>query len=204
MRELYVLKKNEPWTVAAEDAYCLVAVGGRIPVEEHIALLEWVIPKLQQSDRKQEDRIRVVFEGAFCEQPPLDMIRTIGRSCYVVDDDFLIGLRWLTEDVATDGDPLYSLAEAYIERSSYSPVQHDDRKVKEVMLLKRANAAKAEAVVLTAAKMCEPGLEEQVAYVHALDENRIPYFLSEFEENMTNFGTLELQVETFAENLLFA
>ncbi len=72
------------------------------------------------------------------------------------------------------------------------------------MLLKRANAAKAEAVVLTAAKMCEPGLEEQVAYVHALDENRIPYFLSEFEENMTNFGTLELQVETFAENLLFA
>jgi benzoyl-CoA reductase subunit C len=204
VRELYVLKKNEPWKVAAEDAYCLVAVGGRIPVEEHIALLEWVIPKLQQSDRKQEDRIRVVFEGAFCEQPPLDMIRTIGRSCYVVDDDFLIGLRWLTEDVATDGDPLYSLAEAYIERSSYSPVQHDDRKVKEVMLLKRANAAKAEAVVLTAAKMCEPGLEEQVAYVHALDENRIPYFLSEFEENMTNFGTLELQVETFAENLLFA
>ncbi len=203
VRELYDLKRSEPWKVAAEDAYCLVAIGGLIPVEEHIALLERVIPELQQRENKKEDRIRVVFEGAFCEQPPLDMIRTIGRSCYVVDDDFLIGLRWFTEAVGTDGDPLLALAEAYIERSSYSPVQHDDRKVKEAMLLERAKAADAEAVILTAAKMCEPGLEEQVAYVLALDESRIPYFLSEFEESMTSFRNLELQVETFAENLLF-
>ena len=203
VRELYDLKRSEPWKVAAEDAYCLVAIGGLIPVEDHIALLERVIPELQQRENKKEDRIRVVFEGAFCEQPPLDMIRTIGRSCYVVDDDFLIGLRWFTEAVGTGGDPLLALAEAYIERSSYSPVQHDDRKVKEAMLLERAKAADAEAVILTAAKMCEPGLEEQVAYVLALDESRIPYFLSEFEESMTSFRNLELQVETFAENLLF-
>jgi benzoyl-CoA reductase subunit C len=204
VRELYDLKRSEPWKVAAEDAYSLVAIGGLIPVEEHIALMEWVVPEIHKIERNKEDRIRVVFEGAFCEQPPLDMIRTIGRSCYVVDDDFLIGLRWLTGDVATEDDPLYALAEAYIERSSYSPVQHDNRKTKEAMLLKRAEAAEAEAVVLASAKMCEPGLEEQVAYVLALDENRIPYFLSEFEENMSSFGGLELQVETFAENILFA
>ena len=146
----------------------------------------------------------LLHQGAFCEQPPLDLIRTIGRTCYVVDDDFLIGLRWFTADVSTEDEPLYALAEAYIERSSYSPVQHDNRKIKEAMLLDRAKNADAEAVILAAAKMCEPGLEEQVAYVLALDEDRIPYFLSEFEENMTNFGSLELQVETFAENILFA
>ena len=60
--------------------------------------------------------MRVVFEGGFCEQPPLDLIRTIGRSCYVVDDDLLIGLRWILEDVRADGDPLRGLAEAYLER----------------------------------------------------------------------------------------
>jgi len=204
VRELYRLKRTEPWKVAAEDAYCLVAIGGLIPVEEHIELLEWVLPALECRQAKQEDRIRVVFEGAFCEQPPLDLIRTIGRTCYVVDDDFLIGLRWFTADVSMEDEPLYALAEAYIERSSYSPVQHDNRKIKEAMLLERARNADAEAVILAAAKMCEPGLEEQVAYVLALDEERIPYFLSEFEENMTSFGGLELQVETFAENILFA
>lgn len=203
VRELYALKRDEPWKVAAEDAYALVAIGGRIPVEEHIALLQQALPQLRARQNKAEDRVRVVFEGAFCEQPPLDLIRMVGRSCYIVDDDFLIGLRWLVEDVPTDGDPLWALAESYLERSSYSPVQHDNRKPKEHMLLRRVEAARAGAVVLTAAKMCEPGLEEQVAYVVALDGKKVPYFLSEFEENMSNFGSLELQVETFVENLLF-
>jgi len=203
VRRLYDIKRQTPWKIAAEDGYALVAIGGRIPVEEYIELLQWALPMIEATEGHEEDRIRVVFEGAFCEQPPVDLIRLVGRTCYIVDDDFLIGLRWITEDIGSAGDPLAQLADAYIERSSYSPVQHDDRKPKEKMLLARKKAADASAVVLTAAKMCEPGLEEQVAYVEALDERSIPYFLSEFEENMTNLSSLELQVETFAENLLF-
>ena len=204
VRELYAIKREAPWKLSAEDAYALVAVGGMIPVEEHIRLLESVLPKIRASDAMEEDRVRVVFEGAFCEQPPMDLIRLVGRSCYIVDDDFLIGLRWITEDVPADDDPYQALASSYIDRSSYSPVQHDDRKPKEKMLLERIRNARAEAVVLTCAKMCEPGLEEQVAYVKALDEEKIPYFLSEFEENTSNFASLEMQVETFVESLLFA
>ncbi len=204
LRELYDIKRTEPWLVTADEAYCLAAVGGMIPREEHNELLEAVLPRLRKRSTKSQDRIRVVFEGGFCEQPPLDLIRMLGRSCYVVDDDFLIGLRWLTEDVLTGGDPLFNLAEAYLEKSSYSPVQHDIRKPKEEMLIERIEGAKADAAIIAAAKMCEPGLEEQVAYTYALDKNKIPYFVTEFEENMTSFENLELQVETFLENLLFA
>ena len=149
-----------------------------------------------------EDR-SVVFEGGFCEQPPFELIRAIGRSCYVVDDDLLIGLRWILADLPVTGDPLDALAWGYLERSSYSPVQHDPRKQKEDMLLQRVRESNASAVILAAAKMCEPGLEEQVAYVHALDEAKLPYFVTEFEENMTSYDTLEIQLETFVENLLF-
>ena len=83
-------------------------------------------------------------------------------------------------------------------------MQHDLRKPKEEMLLQRIHGAHASAAVVTAAKMCEPGLEEQVAYTHTLDANGIPYFVSEFEENMTSFDHLEIQLETFVESLLFA
>jgi len=204
LRDLYAIKRETPWLIAAEDAYCLVSLAGLIPREEHNELLRAVLPMIKSGDRRTEDRIRIVFEGGFCEQPPLDLVRMLGRTCYVVDDDFLIGLRWLTEDVPLDGDPVASLAESYIERSSYSPVQHDNRKLKEKMLLKRIADAGAGAAIIAAAKMCEPGLEEQVAYTHALDTAEIPYFVSEFEENMTSFDSLELQVETFLENLLFA
>ena len=66
-----------------------------------------------------------------------------------------------------------------------------------------ASRARAQAAIVTAAKMCEPGLEEQVAYTHALDRAGIPYFVSEFEENMSSFETLAVQLETFVENLMF-
>lgn len=121
----------------------------------------------------------------------------LGRTCYVVDDDLLIGLRYITEDVPIEGDPLRQLAESYIDRSSYSPVQHDLRKPKEDMLKARIAGAQADAAILAAAKMCEPGLEEQVTYTHTLDEDEFAYFVSEFEETMSSFDQLELQLETF-------
>lgn len=204
IRELYEIKRTTPWLIAAEDAYALVALAGMIPREEHNELMATVLPMIRERDLKQEDRIRVVFEGGFCEQPPFDLVRMLGRTCYVVDDDLLIGLRYLVEDVPTDGDPLTQLADSYINRSSYSPVQHDLRKPKEDMLRARIKGANADAAILAAAKMCEPGLEEQVTYTHALDHDEIGYFVTEFEENMSSFDQLELQLETFAENLLFA
>ena len=175
-----------------------------IPREEHNELLRFVLPKIYERSTRQQDKVRVVFEGGFCEQPPLDLIRSIARSCYVVDDDFLIGMRWIIDDVPLDGDPLMNLAQAYLENSSYSPVQHDLRKPKEAMLLNRIKSAGANAAIITAAKMCEPGLEEQVAYTRALDEAGIPYFVGEFEENMTSFDNMEIQLETFVESILFS
>jgi benzoyl-CoA reductase subunit C len=203
LRALYDIRRETPWQVSADESYALLAIGGFIPREEHNELLRTAIPLIRDRSVKRQDKVRVVFEGGFCEQPPLDLIRTIGQSCYVVDDDLLIGLRWILDDVSLDGDPLQNLAEAYLEKSSYSPVQHDLRKPKEKMLVDRIRSAGAEAVIVTAAKMCEPGLEEQVAYTRTLDEENVPYFVSEFEENMTSFDQLEIQLETFVENLLF-
>ena len=203
IRALYALKRDAPHLVRADEAYALVAVGGLIPREEHNALLGFVLPRLEVRPAKRLDRVRVVFEGGFCEQPPLDLLRAVGRSCDVVDDDLLVGLRWITSDVPADGDPLGALAHAYLERSTYSPVQHDLRKPKEAMLLERVRAAGAQAAIVAAAKMCEPGLEEQVAYAKALERDAVPFFVTEFEENMSSFEQLEVQLETFVENLLF-
>ncbi len=203
LRDLYDIKRETPWLVAVDEAYVLMAMGGLIPREEHNELLESVIPMFLERDLRQQDKIRVVFEGGFCEQPPLDLLRAIAQFCYVVDDDLLIGLRWILEDVLLDGAPLEKLADAYLNRSSYSPVQHDLRKPKERMLLERIRGAGAEAAIVAAAKMCEPGLDEQVAYGDALDEAGIPYFITEFEEKMSSFDHLQIQLETFMENLLF-
>ncbi len=203
LHKLYAIKRETPWLLPIHEAYVLMAVGGLIPREEHNVLLERVLPLIRARGSKAQDKMRVVFEGGFCEQPPLDLLRSIAHFCYVVDDDLLIGLRWILEDVDLAAPPLEALADAYLNRSSYSPVQHDLRKPKEEMLLQRIRGARAEAAIVSAAKMCEPALDEQVAYSQALDREDIPYFVTEFEECMSSFDHLQIQLETFVENLLF-
>jgi benzoyl-CoA reductase subunit C len=202
-REFYRLRRDQPWLISADEALAVIILAGILPREEYSGLLETILEMVRVRPMKKQDKMRVVFEGGFCEVPPIDLLQTVSRSCYVVDDDLFIGLRFIVEDVAADGDPLRDLAEAYMEKSTYSPVQHDQRKPKEKMLLERVKASGAEAVILAAAKMCEPGLDEQVAYSKALDEQKIPYFISEFEENQTAFDHLSIQLETFVENIMF-
>ena len=203
MRELYRIRREAPWKVTWDESVTLTALAGFLPREEFNELLAAVLPMIEARETRQQDKMRVVFEGGFCETPPMDMMQTVDRSCYVVDDDLYVGLRFILDDVPAEGDPVANLATAYIDQSSYSPVQHDARKPKEEMLLHRIQNAGAEAAILAAAKMCEPGLDEQVAYSQALDKNGIPYFVTEFEENQTTFDHLAIQLETFVENIMF-
>ena len=204
LRELYEVKRRSPWQLSAREAYVLTRAGSVMPREEHNELLRSALECLPARPGRRQDRVRVVFEGGFCEQPPLDMLQLIEEACYVVDDDLLIGMRWLTKDVPDDTvDPLYALATAYLEASSYSPVQHDNRKPKEEMLLARIESSGAQAAILAAAKMCEPGMDEQVAYSRALEARRIPYLLLEFEEKMSALERMRMEVETFVESILF-
>lgn len=203
LRELYALRRREPWLVTLVESYLLTRAAGVMPRERHNALLRAAMPLLRARTAKPQDKIKLVFEGGFCEQPPLEMLSVLQDVAYVVDDDLLIGLRWLTEDVPTGGDPLQNLASAYLEASSYSPVQRDPRKPKEEMLLRRIRESGAEAAIVSAAKMCEPGLEEQVTYDEALTAAGIPHLIMEFEEKTANFEQTRMEVETFAESLLF-
>jgi len=204
LRDVYAVKRNTPWLLSAREAYALTRAGSAMQREEHNELLSRALEALRDRTGREQDRVRVVFEGGFCEQPPLDMLQLIEEACYVVDDDLLIGMRWLTDDVPDDtSDPLLALATAYLESSSYSAVQHDDRKPKEEMLLARIKASGAQAAILAAAKMCEPGMDEQVAYSKALEERGVPFLMLEFEEKMSGLERMRMEVETFVESILF-
>ena len=203
MRQIYAIRRATPWKLSADESLALISVAGFLPRQEFIDMLEAVIPMIEARQVRPKDKMRIVFEGGFCEVLPFDLLQAVSRSSYVVDDDLFIGLRWILEDVRIDGDPMANLATAYIEQSSYSAVQHDNNKPKEKMLLRRVKDAEAEAVILAAAKMCEPGLDEQVAYSKELDAENIPYFITEFEENQNTFDEISLQMETFVENIMF-
>ena len=204
-RELYALRSERPEAVRAADLYCVVRAGDFLPVREHTAMLDRALEHVRTTEAKPRDSVRVVVEGAFCEQPPLDLIALLEEAgCYVVDDDLTLGRRWFVEDVPEGGDPLWALAEAYVNGSVYSSVRHDFRRPRFKELVEKVRRNRADAVVLLLAKFCEPAYFDYVLFKKELDEAGIPHLLLEFEEKTFTFERLRMEVETFAESLLFA
>ncbi len=204
MRRLYDERTRNPHLIRTSDLYTLIRAGNFLPVAEHTALLEHTLKELPFRTGKRRDSIRIVIEGSFCEQPPLDLIRIIEEAgCYVVDDDFTLGPRWFVEDVPLNDDPLRSLAESYANRSVYSSVRHDFRKPRHKELVQKVRHRNADAVLLLLAKFCEPAYFDYVLFKQELEKEGIPHLLMEFEEKMFTFERLRTEVETFVESLLF-
>jgi benzoyl-CoA reductase subunit C len=204
LRELYALRAAGPQNLSTIEAYVLTRMATLLPPEEHIAILKEALGEIRLRDEKPKDRIRVVLEGSFCEQPPLELIEGLeAAGCYILDDDFLLGWRFSTEDIPIDGDPVRNLAESYIERSVYSGVKHDTREPKSKHLLDKVRATGAAAVVILAAKFCEPALFDYALYRRALEKEGIPHLYLEFEEKMWIFDKARTEVETFVESMLF-
>ena len=204
LRELYAIRRETPQNLSTVECYVLMRIGTLLPPEEHIAILDEAIPQLRQRNEKPKDRIRVVLEGSFCEQPPIELLEGLeAAGCYILDDDFVIGWRWFTEDIATEGDPLRNLANAYLNGSVYSGVKHDTREPKAKHLIDKYRDCGAAAVLILAAKFCEPALFDYALYKRALEKEGIPHLCLEFEEKMWIFDKARTEVETFVESMLF-
>lgn len=203
-RALYDQRAQHPQSLSTTDLYSLVRVGNFLPVEEHTTMLTEALSTIPARGGKQRDSIRIVIEGSFCEQPPLDLIRILeAAGCYIVDDDFTLGPRWFVDDVAVNGSPLRSLAESYLNNSVYSSVRHDFRNPRHKQLIEKVHRRKADAVVLLIAKFCEPAYFDYVLFKQELEKAAVPHLLMEFEEKMFTFERLRTEIETFVESLLF-
>jgi benzoyl-CoA reductase subunit C len=204
VRKLYQLRAGSPHLLRAWESYLLTRAGNFLPVEEHIATLENALSLLKDRPGKRRDSIRVVVEGSFCEQPPLEVIRMIeAAGCDIVEDDFALAQRWFEGDVSTTGDPVRALAESYVRDAVYSSVRHDFAKPRWEGLANKIRSTRAEAVIMLIAKFCEPAYFDYVLFKKKIEEMGLPHLLLEFEEKLFTFDRLRTEVETFVESLIF-
>ncbi|MBI1992994.1 MAG: 2-hydroxyacyl-CoA dehydratase [Deltaproteobacteria bacterium] len=202
--QLYRMRREAPQNLSTLETYVLTRIGTLIPPEEHIGLLKEAIAAARERDERPKDRIKVVLEGSFCEQPPLELIEGLeAAGCYILDDDFLLGWRFFKQDIPSEGDPVENLARAYLDQSVYSGVKHDTREAKSKHLIDKVRETGASAVVILAAKFCEPALFDYALYRRALEKEGIPHLYLEFEEKMWIFDKARTEVETFVESMLF-
>jgi benzoyl-CoA reductase subunit C len=204
LRALYALRIAEPQSLATTELYAALRAATLAPPEDSIARLDVLLAGLPERGGRPRDRLRVVIEGAFCEQPPLDLLGVLEEAgCYVVEDDLLLGWRWFTRDVPADGDPFERLAVAYVDQAVPSSTRHESREHRSAGLVEKVRRARADAVIFMPAKFCEPALFDYVLMKQGLERAGIPHMIVEFEEKMWTFERTRNEIETFVESMLF-
>jgi benzoyl-CoA reductase subunit C len=204
LRDLYAFRIAEPHKLSTTELYLALRAATLVPVEDALRWLDELLAGLPARDARPRDRLRVVIEGAFCEQPPLGLLEVLEESgCYVVEDDLLLGWRWFTGDVATSGDPFECLGAAYVNQAAPSSTRHEDREHRSAGLIEKVRRSRAGAVIFMPAKFCEPALFDYVLMKQGLERAGIPHLLVEFEEKMWTFERTRNEIETFVESMLF-
>lgn len=204
LRALYARRIAEPQVLSTTELYAALRAATLAPPEVSIARLDRLLTGLGRRAARPRDRLRVVVEGAFCEQPPLGLLEMLEEAgCYVVEDDLLLGWRWFTADLPADGDPFERLGLAYVDRAVPSSTRHESRQHRAAGIIEKVHRARADAVVFMPAKFCEPALFDYVLMKQGLDRAGIPHLMLEFEEKMWTFERARNEIETFVESMLF-
>jgi benzoyl-CoA reductase subunit C len=203
VRDVYAFRSKEPWRAPASEVYLLMRAGLMMDVEEHNQMLKDYMRKAAAEDRPKRDNVRIAIFGSFCEQPPLNLLKSIEMAgCYVVDDDYALVNRFLTKDVPTDGDPIEALAMAYIKTSvetscKYVPKEED----KGVFHVDAVKACGAEGVIYATPSFCDPALLDRPMVTKRLAEAGIPYIAFKYAENSGQMQPIREQAGTFADSI---
>jgi benzoyl-CoA reductase subunit C len=203
VRRLYSERSRRPWLFPISEVFLLLRAGNVLPPEEHIALIERYLEAApEEEDRQEQDLSRVVLVGTFCEQPPLGLLLTLERAgCWVVDDDLMLGLRWLNGDVPEDGDPLDRIAEAFLDQSVQTASVYQPEGRRGGWLVESVKEHQAEGVIFCAPSFCDPALLEQPMLVTALDEQGIPHTQFKYSDNTGQFAVIREQAGTFSDSI---
>ena len=203
VRELYALRRQEPWKVPTHELYVVLRAALVLPVEESSALFR-SYRELVETDpgRKPLDQARVLLTGSFCEQPPLGLIRTLERAgCYIVDDDFVQVHRFIRSDIPLDGDPLEALVTSFLHDAVASPTRYIAEEQKGAELVAHCRLSATEGVLFCAPSFCDPALLDQPMLVRAVEAAGIPWTAFKYAENSGQFQVIREQAGTFADSI---
>ena len=203
VREVYAFRARQPWKAPSAEVYLLMRAGMILTVEDHSRMLRDYLVAAAAEDRPRRDNARVVVTGAFCEQPPLNLIKSIELAgCYIVDDDFMLVNRWEQSDVARDGNPLANLTDAYLHNSGDTSAKYQpDLSQKGLYLVAAVQRTRAEGVVFASPSFCDPALLERPMLQHVLAAHDIPYIAFKYAENSGQMQPIREQAGTFADSI---
>jgi benzoyl-CoA reductase subunit C len=203
VRALYAARSEAPWKIPTEELYQILRAGEVVPPEVFLEKARAYLAAVEVEPVRMRDQVRVIVVGAFCEQPPIGLIKTIERSgCAIVDDDLILGNRLIGRDVPLDGDPIASLVETFLSSAMATSILFErDPSAKRRLMKERATAARADGILFAAASFCDPALLDRPMLRAGAEEAGIPSLAFQFSENTAQLQQFREQAGTFADSI---
>jgi benzoyl-CoA reductase subunit C len=202
LKELYQMRAVLPHKVLTYEVYLLLRASNVLEISEHTQLVKDYMAAVVKKERPMRDYVRVVVSGAFCEQPPLALIRALESSgCYIVDDDWMLGARYLLDDVKVGDDPLGGLIDGYMTNTVATASRYEGDAEKGRFLIEQVRARRAEGVIFAAPSFCDPALLERPMLQEAVSKAEIPNVAFKYAENTGQIQVIKEETGTFADSI---
>lgn len=199
--KLYEIRRNKPGILTGWEVTQIVAAGMVMPKEDHVIMLEKLLPLLEQAEAPVCDKTPVIVHGSLCERcskKVLDEIEACGG--VIVDDDLYVGSKYFNTVYDEEINPMAALLNAYLHRVSPCPTRYEERDPGDY-IAEVCNKAGAKGIIMVVVKFCEAHDYLYFTAHRRLEQLGIPEMLVETVHEGEAEGQLKTRLQGFFEKL---
>lgn len=202
LRRLYELRQSKPGILRAAEVKAVVQAGLLMAKEDHNALLEKLIAKIEAAPAPKSSKIRAILAGYLCFAPRTDMLDLI-EDCGIdiVDDYIYVGSRYFTNEIEVNGNPLAAMAKRFLSPVPPCPTKVDWESDWIDYIVEVYKRSKAQGVVTLVAKFCPPLINYYSEIRRKLASAGIPEVLLEIEHEIVSLEQSKTRVKAFVETI---
>ncbi|MDP2953749.1 MAG: 2-hydroxyacyl-CoA dehydratase family protein, partial [Chloroflexota bacterium] len=202
LRQVYDFRRANPGALKAREVVAMVWSSMLMPKEEHVKLLESLVPKLKTRKAQGDKRVSVILAGHLCIAPRLEILDMIeNEGANVVDDDIFVGWKYIALDAKETGNPVEALTDRFMQPDPHCPSKVDFEGHWGNNLVAMAKKAKAKGIIQVLVNFCPPHLCIYPDVKRRCADLGVPDALVQTEHEMTNLEPLRTRMAAFVETL---
>lgn len=195
LARIYTLKAAQPGIITGKDLFTVIKASMIMERNALAACLEPLARTLEASRPQETAPKRLILSGSVCDMPDLyTLIEEAGGA--VVGDDLCSGQRWFEGIIPEDLPPMEGLTARYTDRV-ICPAKHSGTTARAKALTDLVRERKADGVVFTLLKFCDPHAFDYPYLKEELDREGIRHLHLEMDDTQDSAGQTATRLETF-------
>ena len=202
LKQVYEYRKEENPRITGAEAMTLVWASQLMDKREVNEELKQILKEIPNRKLERATGVRLMIVGSENDDLPfLEMVESVGGTFVI--EDHCTGSRYFWDKVLPNGNPIEAIANRYCDRV---PCPSKDwgmgewRQKRFPHILNLAQEFKAQGVVLTQQKFCDPHEIDIPSLRRYLNENGLPTYFLEFEVTVP-VGQFRIRIEAFLEQI---